>query len=113
MAMATPGKTRGTTAAASRRGLSPWLAPSPGKRWTELFFLLYSPTWILWCLCILVPFKIYEVRWLDAGKRAQRHLLNTSFAAPVPAPGLPADRPPCARPLPRSDSARGATTRWA
>ncbi|EFN54514.1 hypothetical protein CHLNCDRAFT_11379, partial [Chlorella variabilis] len=42
------------------RRLSPWLAPSPGKRWTELFFLAYSPSWIIWCLCILVPFKIYE-----------------------------------------------------
>lgn len=62
MAMATPSKARGGGSAAARRGLSPWLAPSPGKRWTELFFLLYSPTWILWCLCILVPFKIYEVR---------------------------------------------------
>lgn len=39
-----------------------WLAPNPGKRWTELFFLAYSPSWILWCLCWLVPFKIYEVR---------------------------------------------------
>ena len=51
-------------AAAPRGGggprLSPWLAPNPGKRWTELFFLAYSPTWIIWCLCILVPFKIYE-----------------------------------------------------
>lgn len=44
-----------------RHPLSPWLAPSPGKRWTELFFLAYSPSWIIWCLCILVPFKIYEV----------------------------------------------------
>ncbi|PSC68708.1 Cycloeucalenol cycloisomerase [Micractinium conductrix] len=43
-----------------RHPLSPWLAPSPGKRWTELFFLAYSPSWIIWCLCILVPFKIYE-----------------------------------------------------
>lgn len=60
MATATPSKARGGGSAAPRRGLSPWLAPSPGKRWTELFFLLYSPTWILWCLCILVPFKIYE-----------------------------------------------------
>ncbi|KAL4432232.1 hypothetical protein ABPG77_005994 [Micractinium sp. CCAP 211/92] len=61
MVAATPSKGRSTSvAAASRRGLSPWLAPSPGKRWTELFFLLYSPVWILWCLCILVPFKIYE-----------------------------------------------------
>lgn len=69
MVAATPSKGRGTSAAvASRRGLSPWLAPSPGKRWTELFFLLYSPVWILWCLCILVPFKIYEVRIVRPGQ---------------------------------------------
>ena len=51
-----------TAAAAttSRARLSPWLAPNPAKRWAELFFLAYSPTWIVWCLCILVPFKIYE-----------------------------------------------------
>lgn len=58
---ATPGpKAAGGGSAGGRRQLSPWLAPSPGKRWTELFFLAYSPTWIIWCLCILVPFKIYE-----------------------------------------------------
>ena len=39
---------------------SPWLANNPGKRWTELIFLAYSPVWIFWCLCILVPFKLYE-----------------------------------------------------
>lgn len=41
-------------------GWAPWLAPNPAKRWTELFFLAYSPSWILWCLCILVPFQLYE-----------------------------------------------------
>ena len=48
-------------ARASSRALSPWLARNPSKRWTELFFLAYSPVWICWCLGILVPFKIYEV----------------------------------------------------
>ena len=38
-----------------------WAASSPGKRWTEVFFLLYSPFWIIWALCILVPFKLYDV----------------------------------------------------
>ncbi len=38
-----------------------WSATSPGKRWTEVFFLLYSPFWIIWALCILVPFKLYDV----------------------------------------------------
>lgn len=37
-----------------------WLAENPAKRWTEIFFLLYSPVWITWCLCILVPFKLYD-----------------------------------------------------
>lgn len=39
-----------------------WLPAAPGKRWTEVFFLAYSPFWIVWALGILVPFKIYEVR---------------------------------------------------
>lgn len=51
-----------TTGAANGK-MSPsssWLAASPSKRWCELFFLLYSPTWIVWALGIVVPFKIYE-----------------------------------------------------
>ena len=40
-------------------------ASNPGKRWTEGFFLLYSPFWILWALGILVPFRLYEVRGAD------------------------------------------------
>lgn len=68
--MATAAQRRGAAASTGGSGgrrLSPWLAPSPGKRWTELFFLAYSPSWIIWCLCILVPFKIYEVRgsWVE------------------------------------------------
>lgn len=38
-----------------------WLPATPGKRWTEVFFLAYSPFWMVWALGILVPFKIYEV----------------------------------------------------
>ena len=38
-----------------------WLATNPSKRWAEVFFLAYSPFWILWALCILVPFQLYEV----------------------------------------------------
>lgn len=38
-----------------------WLAANPSKRWTEVFFLAYSPFWITWALCILVPFKLYDV----------------------------------------------------
>lgn len=41
--------------------LGNWLAPNPSKRWAEVFFLAYSPFWILWALCILVPFQLYEV----------------------------------------------------
>eukprot|EP00798_Chlamydomonas_sp_ICE-L_P015523 gene15523-21611_t len=37
-----------------------WLAQNPSKRWTELFFLMYSPFWIFWALCIVVPFQLYE-----------------------------------------------------
>lgn len=59
---ATPKTPRRGAAGGGGRRLSPWLAPNPGKRWTELFFLAYSPTWIVWCLCILVPFRIYEAR---------------------------------------------------
>lgn len=68
---ASKGKSRGAAAAASgskgssKRGSSSlWLATNPGKRWTEVFFLAYSPFWILWALCILVPFKLYDVRRL-------------------------------------------------
>jgi cycloeucalenol cycloisomerase len=38
-----------------------WLASNPSKRWAELFYLAYSPFWILWVLCILIPFQLYEV----------------------------------------------------
>lgn len=37
-----------------------WLSKNKAKRWTELFFFYYSFTWIFWCLCVLVPFKIFE-----------------------------------------------------
>lgn len=47
--------------ASVKRG-SLWLASNTSKRWAELFFLAYSPFWILWALCILVPFQLYEVR---------------------------------------------------
>lgn len=36
------------------------LAANPSKRYTELLWLTYSPFWITWALCILVPFKLYE-----------------------------------------------------
>ncbi len=38
-----------------------WLANSPAKRYTELFFLAYSPFWMVWALGVVVPFKLYEV----------------------------------------------------
>ncbi|KAK9820532.1 hypothetical protein WJX72_011370 [[Myrmecia] bisecta] len=43
-----------------QKGSSRWLAPSRSKRWAEIFFLAYSPLWMIWCLAIVVPFKIYE-----------------------------------------------------
>lgn len=44
----------------SRAAAVGWLAENPGKRWTELFFLAYSPVWIAWCLGLLVPLKLYD-----------------------------------------------------
>jgi hypothetical protein len=38
-----------------------WLAANPSKRWAEVFYLAYSPFWIAWALCVLVPFQLYEV----------------------------------------------------
>ncbi|KAG2441758.1 hypothetical protein HXX76_003371 [Chlamydomonas incerta] len=37
-----------------------WLALDPSKRWTEVFFLAYSPFWIIWALVLLVPFQLFE-----------------------------------------------------
>jgi hypothetical protein len=39
-----------------------WLSANPSKRWAELLYLAYSPFWIAWALCVLVPFQLYEVR---------------------------------------------------
>lgn len=47
--------------AAPKPALHLWLAEDAGKRWTEVFFLAYSPFWMLWALCILVPFRLYDV----------------------------------------------------
>jgi len=38
----------------------PIFSTNPSKRWTEMFFLFYSPFWITLCLLIIVPFKVYE-----------------------------------------------------
>ena len=38
-----------------------WLSNNPSKRWAELFFLLYSPFWIVWALVVLVPLQLFEV----------------------------------------------------
>ncbi len=38
-----------------------WLATSPAKRATEILYLIYSPFWMVWALCIVVPFRLYEV----------------------------------------------------
>merc|ERR1711976_1122977 len=37
-----------------------WFAPSPSKRWCEVFFLYNSAVWITWVLGIVVPFGLYE-----------------------------------------------------
>jgi cycloeucalenol cycloisomerase len=88
--MVPPKTPKRSAAAAGGTRLSPWLAPNPAKRWTELFFLAYSPSWIIWCLCILVPFKIYEVP--DASNRRRwRSLpcLEASHGCPPAHPALP------------------------
>lgn len=64
-AVTTPTTTpRGRATAASTKSTttsnSKWLAQNPSKRWTEVFFLAYSPFWIVWALGILVPFKLYD-----------------------------------------------------
>jgi hypothetical protein len=38
-----------------------WLASNPSRRWGELFFLAYSPFWIVLCLGVVVPLQLYEV----------------------------------------------------
>lgn len=49
-----------TRSTGSPAGSNPWLAANPAKRWTEIFFLAYSPVWIVGVLLILVPFKLYD-----------------------------------------------------
>eukprot|EP00899_Mesostigma_viride_P025380 jgi/Mesvir1/6026/Mv00770-RA.1 len=47
---------RGSTA----KDNSLWLAPTPSKRWGELFFFYYSWTWITWALGIIVGLGLYK-----------------------------------------------------
>jgi cycloeucalenol cycloisomerase len=62
-------RTRSSSGAAAATGKagsgstqkSLWLAADPSKRWAEVFYLAYSPFWIIWALCVLVPFQLYEV----------------------------------------------------
>ncbi|KAH9301762.1 hypothetical protein KI387_013345, partial [Taxus chinensis] len=37
-----------------------WLATNPSKRWGEIFFLLYTPFWLILSLGIVVPYRLYE-----------------------------------------------------
>ncbi len=39
-----------------------WFGSNAGKRWTEALFLAYSPFWIAWALCVVVPLQLYEVQ---------------------------------------------------
>lgn len=67
-----------------RKPSSVWagfLAPNPAKRWTELFFLAYSPVWITWVLCILVPFRLYEVGGVKRAKKMCGLLVSCPQAA--------------------------------
>lgn len=50
----------------------------------ELFLLYYSPTWMFWLLCIIVPFRIYEVCRSFAtvvGHRSLQHLGKLGYLA--------------------------------
>jgi hypothetical protein len=41
-----------------------WLAENPSKRWGEIFFLAYSPFWIITLLAVVVRLRLYEARWI-------------------------------------------------
>jgi len=69
---------------------SKWLAANPSKRWAEVFFLAYSPFWIAWALCVIVPLGLYDR--LDAWG-----YLAVGLAAALPCFLLPLlVLPPCA-----------------
>lgn len=93
---------------------SRWLAADPSKRWTEVFFLAYSPFWILWALCLLVPLQLFEVtptrRAAQRARSPARCAVEAASAEKPPRPcmpvsflnraalrqlGLPAHRPLC------------------
>ncbi|KAK9837459.1 hypothetical protein WJX81_004082 [Elliptochloris bilobata] len=59
-----------------------WFSSNQGKRWTEALFLAYSPFWITWALCIVVPLRLYE-RCDEAGYMA------IGLAAALPCVALP------------------------
>ncbi|KAF8063107.1 CPI1 [Scenedesmus sp. PABB004] len=69
-------------AGAPAPGRSAWLASNPSKRWAEVFYLAYSPFWITWALCVLVPFKLYDL--LD-----EWGYLLVGLAAAVPCVAVP------------------------
>lgn len=80
-------------------GKSRWLAANPSKRWAEVFFLGYSPFWITWALCVLVPFQLYEVG------SAGRHRVHWQHAARGDV------RSTCAQPAARSQLVCALTLR--
>ena len=44
-----------------KKAESLWFATNPSKRWGEIFVLCYTPFWMILCLGIVVPFRLYEV----------------------------------------------------
>lgn len=73
---------RAVTTRSGARAIGPWQATNPAKRWTERFFLLYSPVWVTWALCILVPFQLYEVgAWAAPWEPAGRPLAHRTGGA--------------------------------
>ena len=72
-----------------------WLATSPAKRATEILYLIYSPFWMVWALCIVVPFRLYEVGGPDSLLSSSAlHWKESKLTDSIPAQ-LPAERRQC------------------
>jgi len=71
-----------------------WFGTNPGKRWTEALFLAYSPFWIAWALCIVVPLQLYEVLPCAPAQAAPASLVGPTRLPEVRAPmPTPANQP--------------------
>lgn len=82
------GRRPSSSSATAAAAWGDWLAADPSKRWAEAFFLAYSPFWIVWALCVLVPFGLYE--HLDSWG-----YMLVGLAAALPCVVVPLLLPPC------------------